>query len=86
MPTDRYQQLTQSVPGRFISKRLGLPQPPRLYYIPSRMLNAFAVGHRDEAAIAVTNGLLRGLTLREGSVKNLGQATAHPWLIGLTGA
>src|SRR5919199_1425170 len=30
MPTDRYQQLTQSVPGRFISKRLGLPQPPRL--------------------------------------------------------
>ena len=30
MPTDRYQQLTQSVPGRFISKRLGLPQPARL--------------------------------------------------------
>src|SRR3954447_26935240 len=30
MPSDRYQQLTQSAPGRFISKRLGLPQPPRL--------------------------------------------------------
>src|SRR4051812_14421916 len=30
MPTDRYQQLTQSGPGRFISKRLGLPQPVKL--------------------------------------------------------
>src|SRR3954454_711331 len=30
MPSDRYQQLTQSAPGRFISKRLGLPQPVHL--------------------------------------------------------
>ena len=30
MPTDRYQQLTNSMPGRFISKRLGLPQPVKL--------------------------------------------------------
>src|SRR4051812_9092343 len=30
MPTDRYQQLTNSQPGRFISKRLGLPQPVKL--------------------------------------------------------
>jgi 3-oxoacyl-[acyl-carrier protein] reductase len=30
MPTDRYQQLTQSMPGGFIAKRLGLPQPTRL--------------------------------------------------------
>src|SRR3954449_1336335 len=30
MPSDRYQQLTQSGPGRFISKRLGLPQPVKL--------------------------------------------------------
>src|SRR3954447_14201050 len=30
MPSDRYQQLTQSAPGRFISKRLGLPQPSSL--------------------------------------------------------
>ena len=30
MPTDRYQQLTNSPPGSFLAKRLGLPQPPRL--------------------------------------------------------
>ncbi len=29
------------------------------------MVNAFAVGSRREAAVAVTDGLLRGLTLRE---------------------
>src|SRR5690349_8508120 len=28
--TDRYQQLTTSRPGRFVSKRLGLPQPTPL--------------------------------------------------------
>src|SRR4051812_35547376 len=39
MPTDRYQQLTQSVPGRFISKRLGLPQPvPLRRYEPGQPL------------------------------------------------
>src|ERR671933_912422 len=39
MPTDRYQQLTQSMPGRFISKRLGLPQPARLRrYEPGQAL------------------------------------------------
>ena len=48
-----------------IAARAGLPQPPRLHYIPSRMVNAFAVGHPGDAAIAVTDGLLRGLTLRE---------------------
>ena len=26
MPTDRYQQLTALPPGRFIAKRLGLPE------------------------------------------------------------
>ena len=48
-----------------IAARAGLQRVPSLNYIPSRMLNAFAVGHRDEAAIVVTDGLLRGLTLRE---------------------
>jgi heat shock protein HtpX len=27
-----------------ISARAGLPHPPRLYYVPTRVLNAFAVG------------------------------------------
>ncbi|WP_046865102.1 zinc metalloprotease HtpX [Microvirga massiliensis] len=48
-----------------ISGRAGLPHPPRLHYVPTRILNAFAVGRRDDAALAVTEGLLRILTLRE---------------------
>lgn len=48
-----------------LGRRAGLPHAPSLYYIPSAMLNAFAVGTRDNAAIAVTDGLLRALTLRE---------------------
>src|SRR3954468_24941254 len=39
MPTDRYQQLTQSAPGGFIAKRLGLPQPSSLRrYEPGQAL------------------------------------------------
>jgi heat shock protein HtpX len=39
--------------------------PPRLFYIASRSLNAFAVGENRQAAIAVTDGLLRNLNQRE---------------------
>src|SRR3954451_405570 len=59
MPTDRYQQLTQSMPGRFISKRLGLPQtmPLRSYEPGQPLLEAPALlgaapGGRLEKAIA----------------------------------
>jgi heat shock protein HtpX len=48
-----------------LSQRAGLPAVPTLYYVPSRMLNAFAVGRREASAVAVTDGLLRGLSLRE---------------------
>lgn len=48
-----------------LAQRAGLERRPRLYYIPSAMLNAFAVGTRDDAVIAVTDGMLRALTLRE---------------------
>jgi heat shock protein HtpX len=48
-----------------ISRRANLPAVPRLVYIPSAMLNAFAVGRRDDAAIALTDGILRTLTMRE---------------------
>lgn len=48
-----------------LSARADLPSPPRLFYLPSSLLNAFAVGNRDSAAIAVTDGLLRALTPRE---------------------
>ena len=48
-----------------LAERAGLERAPRLYYVPSRMLNAFAVGSRDDAVIAVTDGMLRALSLRE---------------------
>ncbi|WP_458525630.1 zinc metalloprotease HtpX [Onishia taeanensis] len=43
----------------------GLPMPPRLYYVHSPELNAFAVGDRRDGAIAVTDGLLNTLSLRQ---------------------
>ena len=48
-----------------LARRAGLPAVPVLYYVPSRMVNAFAVGTPGQAAIAVTDGLLRALDLRE---------------------
>lgn len=48
-----------------LSRRADLPSVPKLYYIPSRMLNAFAVGSNNEAAVVVTDGLLRVLNPRE---------------------
>lgn len=48
-----------------LTRRAGLPVEPTLYYIPSSMPNAFTVGRQDEALIAVTDGLLRRLDLRE---------------------
>lgn len=48
-----------------LSRRAGLAQPPELYWIPSNAINAFAVGSRNSAAIALTDGLLRLLHPRE---------------------
>ncbi|WP_084211633.1 zinc metalloprotease HtpX [Geoalkalibacter subterraneus] len=48
-----------------LAQRAGLPQPPTLYYLPSAMINAFAVGTRRRAAVAVTAGLLDTLDERE---------------------
>lgn len=48
-----------------LAYRAGLPAAPRLYYVPSAMINAFAVGTRGNAAVACTDGLLGNLSLRE---------------------
>jgi heat shock protein HtpX len=70
-----------------LSRRAGLARSPELYYVPSAMLNAFAVGRPDAAAIGITDGLLRTLDLRE-----LAGVLAHElshvrnndlWLMGL---
>ena len=50
---------------RELSGRAGLSKIPELYYIPSRIVNAFALGQRDNAAIALSDGLLRVLDSRE---------------------
>ena len=50
---------------RQLSLRADLAAMPQLYYVPSRMMNAFAVGKTEDSAIAITDGLLRGLSLRQ---------------------
>lgn len=48
-----------------LRRRAGLPRTPALYYLPSATVNAFTLGRRDDAVVAVTDGMLRTLTLRE---------------------
>ncbi|HSM41931.1 MAG TPA: zinc metalloprotease HtpX [Afifellaceae bacterium] len=48
-----------------LAARADLPAVPQLHYVPSANMNAFAVGRREDAAIAITDGLLRGLNLRQ---------------------
>ncbi len=48
-----------------LAGRAGLTHAPALYWVPSGTLNAFAVGTSDNAAIAVSDGLIRSLTRRE---------------------
>lgn len=56
-------QLWQAM--QLLAERAELPAVPVLYYIPSPVVNAFAVGRAKRSVIAVTDGLLSGLTLRE---------------------
>ena len=70
-----------------LSRRAKLPQVPTLYYLPSRMVNAFATGTQKHAAIAVTDGLLRSLDSRE-AVAVLAHELSHiqhndMWVMGL---
>jgi heat shock protein HtpX len=48
-----------------LARRAGLPAAPKLFVVPSRLMNAFAVGRRDDSAIAITDALVRNLTTRE---------------------
>ena len=48
-----------------LARRAGLPAEPKLYVIPSKLMNAFAVGRRDDSVIAITDALARTLTTRE---------------------
>ncbi len=48
-----------------VAERAGLPRTPRLCYIPSNVMNAFATGSADNSVVALSDGLLRRLDLRE---------------------
>lgn len=48
-----------------LADRAELARHPRLYVIPSTTLNAFAAGSPTNAAIGITEGLLRRLDLRQ---------------------
>jgi heat shock protein HtpX len=48
-----------------LASRAGMAQSPRLYYLPSDVMNAFTSGTPKEAAIALSDGLIRRLDWRE---------------------
>lgn len=60
----------------FLAARAELTNVPTLYYVASPMVNAFTVGNRRHAAIALTDGLLRYLSMRELAAV-LAHETAH---------
>jgi heat shock protein HtpX len=48
-----------------LSRRADLKYLPTPYYVPTNIVNAFAVGTRDKSAIAITDGLVSALDWRE---------------------
>lgn len=48
-----------------LSRRAGLHVEPQIYYVPSRVMNAFSVGSASASAIALSDGLIRYLSWRE---------------------
>ena len=72
---------------RELAQRAGLAVMPALYYVPSRLVNAFTVGREEQAVIAVTDGLLRSLDARE-QIAVLAHEISHvrsddTWVMGL---
>lgn len=50
---------------RLLAARAGLPAAPRLYRLPSRMMNAFSTGAGPEAVLCLTDGLIARMPARE---------------------
>lgn len=48
-----------------LARRAGLARVPKLHYLPTRVMNAFAAGSPSNAAIVVSDGLVRNLDARE---------------------
>ncbi len=67
--------------------RADLEHNPMLFYVPSKMMNAFATGRGEQTVVAVTHGLLQHMNNRE-----IGGVLAHElahikhndvWVMGL---
>jgi len=63
VPPRQSPQLTEII--TWLAKQSHLPKLPQLYYIPSSAMLAFSVGTQNDSAIAVSDGLLRQLNIRE---------------------
>ncbi|HEY9051738.1 MAG TPA: zinc metalloprotease HtpX [Gammaproteobacteria bacterium] len=48
-----------------LAQRAGMQSIPVMYYLPSRVMNAFSLGTGNDTAIVVSDGLLRHLNQRE---------------------
>ena len=48
-----------------LAERAGLDYVPQLFYVPSQVLNAFTTGSHRNEVIAITDGLLRNMDMRE---------------------
>jgi len=70
-----------------LARKAGLPRVPDLYYVPSQLPNAFAVGSPANSAVCLSDGLLQVMTRRE-LAGVLAHEVAHIanrdlWLMGL---
>jgi len=63
VPPESGSQLVQII--ALLAERAGLNHVPSFHIIPSLTLNAFAAGTHNHSAIAVTEGLLRKLSMKE---------------------
>ena len=73
-----------------LAARAELSRPPALYYVPSRIINAFAVGGHHDSAICLSDALLRALN-REELEGVLAHEISHIrnndlWMMGLADA
>ena len=48
-----------------LSSRAGLSFTPKLYYIPSSVINSFTVGQSENSSIAISDGIIRQLNYEE---------------------
>jgi heat shock protein HtpX len=61
---------------RELARQAGLERPPRLYYLPAGVMNAFTIGEGERAIVGISDGLLRHLS-RDALAAVLAHEIAH---------